>query len=467
MDYDVIVIGCGTGGSKAAATAHRLGARVLAIDGADELGGLCILRGCMPTKTLLETAHRLHEIRDARRFGIRVAPPELDFAAHMERMRHLVRRFQRAKVGGIERAGYALARGHVRFVDAHTVEGTRGELAGQRLSARAFVLAVGSRARAFPLPVPPGVRLVDSDAMFELEAPPARALVVGGGAVGLEFAQWLARIGSRVVLVSRSPLLHALDPEVGAELSRALARELELCLPAEPTRLEPLADGAVRVTCRRPDGQETVHEVDLILNATGRVPAYDGLNLAATGASFDRDAIDLSFRLQASAPHLFVAGDATGGRELLHEANLEGEVAGRNAAHVALGGAVGELARYDTGTPDLEVIFTDPPVATVGATPLELRARGASFVEATKRFPEQGRGIVVGAEHGFVRIVAEPGGGALLGCQLIGPRADDLIHIPAAVLRLRGTVRQMYRIPWYHPTLAEAFIEVCRELAGE
>ncbi len=464
-DYDVIVIGCGTAGSKAAATAHQLGARVLAVDGAQELGGLCILRGCMPTKTLLETAHRLHEIRDAARFGIRVGEPELDFAAHMERMRQLVARFQRAKVGSIERGGYELVRSYVQFVDPHTIEGTSGELRGRRLTAKAFVVAVGSRVRAFPIPYPEGVRLVDSDAMFQLEAAPESALVVGAGAVGLEFAQWLARCGTRVILASRSPLLHKLDHLMGEELTRALSREMELCVPAVPTRIEAAPGGRARVTCRREDGGEAVHEVELILNATGRTPAFEGLNLAATGAEFDPDAVDLSFRLQSTAPHLFVAGDATGGREILHEANLEGAVAGRNAAHVALGGDAGELALYDEETPALEVIFTDPPVANVGSPPQELAASGVSFVEAVKRYPEQGRGIVMGAEFGMVRIVAEPGGGKLLGCQILGPRADDLIHIPATVIRMGGTVRDLYATPWYHPTLAEAFIEVCRELA--
>ena len=465
-DYDVIVIGCGTAGSKAAATAHKLGARVLAVDGASELGGLCILRGCMPTKTLLETAHRLHEIRDAARFGIRVGEPALDFAAHMERMRQLVARFQRAKVGSIEGAGYELVRSHVRFVDPHTVEGTSGELLGRRVSAKAFVVAVGSQVRPFPIPVAEGARVVDSDAMFELTAAPESALVVGGGAVGLEFAQWLARCGTRVILSSRSPLLHKLDHLMGEELSRALAREMELCVPSLPTALEASPGGRTRVTCRRADGSDAVYEVELVLNATGRAPALEGLNLSATGAEFQRDAVDLSFRLQSTVPHLFVAGDATGGREILHEANLEGAVAGRNAAHVALGGDASELTRYDEEVPALEVIFTDPPVANVGCPPQELAGRGVSFVEAVKRYPEQGRGIVMGAEVGMLRIVAEPGGGKLLGCQILGARADDLIHIPATVIRLGGTVRDMATVPWYHPTLAEAFIEVCRELTG-
>lgn len=464
-DFDVIVIGCGTAGSRAAATAHKLGARVLAVDGADELGGLCILRGCMPTKTLLETAHRLHDIRDAARFGIRVGAPEVDFPAQMERMRALVARFKRAKVGSIEGAGYALRRGHVKFTGPHTVEGVSGELAGERITAAAFVVAVGSRVRDFPVRVPAGAPVVTSDAMFLLESLPPSALVVGGGAVGLEFAQWLARMGSTVTLSTRSPLLHRLDAEMGLEVADALGRELETCIASKVEEVE-ASDVGARVTLALADGERITRDVALILNATGRVPNLEPLDLAAAGVRFDPEGIELTFRLESTTHHVFVAGDATGGRELLHEANLEGAVAGRNAAQVALGDA-GELCRYDEGIPNVEVIFTDPVAANCGQTPLQLRADGVSFVEAIKRFPQQGRGIVMGAEHGFVRIVAEPGGGRLLGCQIVGPRADDLIHIPATVMRLKGTARDLFSVPWYHPTLSEAFIEVSRELVGD
>lgn len=452
-EYDVIVIGVGTAGSKAAATAVADGARVLAVDSAEELGGLCILRGCMPTKTLLETAHRLHEIRDAKRFGIDVAEPTLDFPAHMERMRSLVARFQRAKVGGIERGGYELVRGTARFTGPHTVD-----VDGQEHTAKAFVLATGSVVRPFPWPVPEGVRLVTSDAMFTLEQAPERAMVLGAGAVALEFAQWLARVGTQVTLVNRSALLWRQDLEMGAELTAALREEMTVLAPAAIEGFEDSPEGPIlRCTV---DGEAQTHAVgDLLLNATGRVPNFAGLDLEAAG--LDAKALELSTGFQTSVPHIFVAGDATGSNAILHEANYEGEVVGHNAARVALGG---DLVSYDSNTPPMSAIFSDPPAAFVGLTPTECDARGIAYAKAVKRFPEQGRGIVQGCRHGFVQLVAEPDGGKVLGCQILGPDADDLIHIPAAVICLGGTVGQMRRIPWYHPTLAEAFVEVCREL---
>jgi pyruvate/2-oxoglutarate dehydrogenase complex dihydrolipoamide dehydrogenase (E3) component len=451
--YDVVVIGCGSAGSRAAVTAHKAGAKVLAVE-AGELGGLCILRGCMPTKTLLETTHRLHDIRDAQRFGIEVAEPKLNFEAMMERMRQLVARFKRAKVGAVEGGGYELRRAQAHFLDAHTLD-----VGGERVEAKAVVIATGSVVRSFPVDLPPELLKI-SDDMFTLTAPPRRALVCGAGAVGLEFAQWLARIGTEVVAINRSPWLRRSDAEMGAALAEALGEEMTLCPPCQVVSAEP-CDAGVRATLRG-DDFESVQEFDWILNATGRVPNVEGLGLEAAGLSVS-DLRGVGLDLATPQSHVFVAGDTNTQRAILHEANLEGIVAGTNAAAVAAGEKAAAL--YDDSTPPMSVIFSDPPVATVGRTPLELEAAGVDFRVARKDFPSQGRGIVVGARHGFMRLVAEPGGGKVLGCQIFGPRADDMIHIPTAVMRLGGSVADMASIPWYHPTLSEAFIEVCRGLS--
>ncbi|MBL4846956.1 MAG: FAD-dependent oxidoreductase [Planctomycetes bacterium] len=453
MDYDVVVIGCGSAGSRAAAAAQDAGARVLALDGAEELGGLCILRGCMPTKTLLETAHRLHDIRDAERFGIQVGSVELDFGAHMDRMRQLVARFKRAKVGSIERADYELRRASARFLDPHTLE-----IEGERVTTKAVVLATGSVVRPFGFECPPGV-LLDSDDMFKLTAAPGRALVRGSGAVGLEFAQWLARVGTKVVLSARGRLFHRRDLELGAELEAALAEEMTVRTQSTILAVRPLEAGGVEVDLKLADGSTETHAVDVILNATGRVPNIEPLNIGA--ANLSPEDLRVGGDMRTPVGHVFVAGDTTGQRQILHEANLEGRIAGRNAAAVALGRDV--TTTYDTTTPQVEVVFSDPPVAFLGQTPQELEAAGIPHRVALKRFPEQGRGIVVGARHGFVRLVAGEAG-ELLGCQMIGPRADDLIHVPTAVVRCGGGIAEMAKIPWYHPTLAEAFIEVARDL---
>ncbi len=462
QEYDVIVIGIGSAGSRAAKLAHDAGATVLALEGGEELGGLCILRGCMPTKTLLETGHRVHDARDGERFGFTTTEPVINFPAQMERMRSLVARFKRAKVGSIENGGYELVRARPRFTSPNTID-----VDGTEIRGKSFVIATGSVVSPFHFEVPPEVRVLDSDDMFLLEEAPKSALVVGGGAVGLEFAQWLARMGSAITLSNRSDLLWRNDVEIGAELTAALACEMDVRIPSTITAVEALPDGRARVTLASDGAPDHTFEVDWILNGTGRIPAVDGLEIDKAGIEADsRGRIGVSETLQTSQSHIFIAGDASGRSAILHEANMEGNLAGRNALR-ACGLENGEMEDWDLSVPHVEAIFSDPPFASVGLGPTHLEAAGPEYITATKRFPEQGRGIVMGAQHGLARLSCDPKTGRILGCQILGPRADDLIHIPTTVMAYRGTAQDMVRLPWYHPTLSEAFIELARELAGQ
>jgi len=454
-DHDVIVIGCGTAGAQAASAAHAAGARTLAVESDVELGGLCILRGCMPTKTLLESARRLHDIRRAAEFGIDVADVRVSFGAVMERTRRLVERFQRAKVEALDAAGFELLRGRARFVDEHTVA-----VDGRALRAKAFVVASGSRPRALSIDVPRGASVLTSDDVFGLQELPASAVVVGAGPVGLELSQWLARLGSRVTLVTRGALLDR-DPEMDAELTGALGRELEVLRDTELEAIDGNGDG-VRVHLRSKDGSMRDLDAATCLNATGREPSFDGLALENLGL----DPHDVGLQrdtLTSSVDHVFFAGDATGHEAVLHEAHREGALAGRNAARVALGRSEREpLAPL----PELRVIFTDPTVAWVGTTPDEITTSRRLVRQARKAWNEQGRGIVHGARDGFVRLLANAHDGTLLGCQILGRHADELIHVPATMIRAGAKVDELVDGAWYHPTLSEVFLELGRELLG-
>ena len=465
QEYDVIVIGIGSAGSRASKLAHDAGASVLAIEGGEELGGLCILRGCMPTKTLLETAHRVHDARDGERFGFSCSEPEIDFTAQMDRMRSLVARFKRAKVGSIENGGYELVRAKPRFTGSHTIE-----VDGTEVRGKTFVIATGSKVSPFHFDVPDGVRVLDSDDMFLLTEAPKSALVVGAGAVGLEFAQWLARMGSAITFSNRSPLLRKNDLDFGAELQDAMALEMDMRVPSTIKAVEALPAGRARVTLASEGADDHTFEVDWILNGTGRIPAVDGLELEKSGVDIgNRGQIQISESLQTNLPHIFFAGDVSGRSAILHEANMEGNLAGRNALRVAglADGADAKIEDWDLSIPHVEAIFSDPPFASVGGSAVTFEAEGRQVITATKRFPEQGRGIVMGARHGLARLSADPKTGRILGCQILGPRADDLIHVPTTVMAYKGTAQDMVRLPWYHPTLSEVFIELAREVASQ
>lgn len=460
--YDVVVLGLGSAGSRAAAQAHAAGAKVLGIEGGERIGGLCILRGCMPTKSLLEAAHIAHVVEDAGRFGVKVTGDvQIDFDFQMQRMRDHVERFRRAKENGVRSVGYEIRMGRPRFVDPHAIE-----LDGQRIRARSFVISTGSKVAPLPCPVDPGAVIRTSDDMFLLQTPPESAVVLGAGPVGLEFAQWMARMGTQVTLINRSKIASKVDPELGLELTAALSAEMEVLMPALVRRIEPIAESRSRLQVEVEDGEIRTLEVDLVLNALGRVPDFDGLDVEKAGLEIEGGKLALDAHLRTRLEHIFVAGDAVGEELILHVATTEGAYVGRNAARAA-GVLDGPLESWDPEIPPVSVVFTDPPLASVGESIKSLEAKGAPFLQATKRLSEQGRGITMGTQWGCVRLLAAPGpegSGRLLGCQIVGPRADDLAQVVSTAIRLGANSQQFLTVPWYHPTLAESFIEVARSL---
>ena len=452
ISYDVVVLGGGTAGSAAAQTAHDAGASVVMFNDG-ELGGLCILRGCMPTKTMLHAAHAAHEAVHPSTPGVRPTGLELDFAEIMANKDVKVERFKRAKVASIERGGYDVVDARARFVSPSTVE------AGGRTYefTRGAVIATGSVPTAAPLPGLDKVDFVTSDGVMRMTEQPASIAVVGSGAIGSELAQFFARIGTDVHLFSRSRVGSKLDPDIADELAKTFVAEPNLTLHngVLPAGLEP-ADQGVRITLQ--NGGEV--EVDVLLIATGRGPDVEGLGLSAASVDVAGNAIVSGPDMRTSNPNVFVAGDATGRDQLLHVANWEGIVAARNALD---GGASHEVEERL----DVEVIFLDPPLSWVGMTQSEVLECGRQPVTSLIRFPETGRAITMEVTHGISKLVADSATGELLGAQVLGPRSDDLIHTLASIMYYRGTVFDMLELPWYHPTLSEVFLSQARELASQ
>jgi len=451
-DYDVIVLGGGSAGTSAAAAAARAGARTLVLNDG-ELGGLCILRGCMPTKAMLESAHPLHDLRRADSLGLshdgRLTP---DFGRIMARKDRLVRRFQQAKIASI-------ADHHYEVRDARGAFGPDGNLIvdGRPLSAHRYVIATGSVPALAPIPGLDAVPVLTSDDVMDLDAAPARLIVQGAGAIGLELAQFFAWIGTRVLLVNRSPLLAHHDADCGAELTRALAEEpnVELAVPGRIASLSRAGDGLVA----RVDGESTTRQfrADAILMATGRRPALDGLGLDHAGVSHDGWRVRHDATLRTTNPRIYVAGDATGTYQILHLANQEGAIAGANAAGVE------PVERMDYRL-EMTVIFTDPAYARIGPSEAALRRDGRETLVGIARFPDTGRAITMGTEHGLWKLLVDPASDEILGSSILGPRADDLVHLVSTLMHFRAKVGEVCNLPWYHPTLSEVLLNVARDL---
>lgn len=457
--YDFIAIGGGSAGFNAARVARSLGQSVAIVDGAKELGGLCILRGCMPSKTLLWSTEILHLAQKARMFGLRIPSVKVDMPALQARKRKVIGEFAGFRAQQLASGKYDLFRSMARFVDPHTVELDDG----RQLRGKTFLISTGSRVSVPPVPGLAETPFWTSDDVLNLERVPESVIVLGGGIVACELAQFLRRIGSRVTQIQRSPqILKETSPEAGAVVAQAF-RDEGIALFTD-TVLERVSrngrDIAVRFTDRNTGKTRTVRARHLF-NALGREPLTDGLDLAAAGVKLTAAGrIRVNRWQQTSQPHIYAGGDVCGPHDIVHLAVAQGELAARHAAGV-------HGLKPVSSQPLLSVVFTSPAVARIGASARELAEAGTPFLSASYPFNDHGKSILMDANYGYVKVLAEPKRGRLLGAEIVGPEAGELIHCFTGPLAMRATVFDLLRAPWYHPTLAEIITYPLEEIADQ
>jgi pyruvate/2-oxoglutarate dehydrogenase complex dihydrolipoamide dehydrogenase (E3) component len=450
--FDLIVVGAGSGGYAAARTARDLGASVALVD-PGPLGGLCILRGCMPSKTLLATADLLHEIRNAGELAVEAGEPKLDFRALQQRKRTLVRGWADYRIAGIET--FPIFAGAARFDSPTTLR-----VGEEILYAPRFVIATGSVVAPAAIPGLSEAGFIDSDAALDLEEPPKSLIVLGGGYVGSELGQFFHRAGVPVTILLRSKhLLSGEDHDVGFGLTEYFREEgIRVETGAQAHRVSVRADGLKVVHFTR-GGEE--HEVAAheIFYALGRVPNVDGLALENAGVQYHEiTGIPVDETLRTSNPDVYAVGDVTGIYPLVHVAIQQGEIAGRNAA-------TGARERVDYRLSKTHTIFTDPQVAVVGETERELQAAGVDYLVASYPFEDHGKAVALGHTKGFVKMMASPKDGRILGAAILGPDASDLIEPLIVAMAYGASVQDYARIPHLHPTLVEILTYPAEELA--
>jgi pyruvate/2-oxoglutarate dehydrogenase complex dihydrolipoamide dehydrogenase (E3) component len=460
-EFDVVVIGGGSAGFAAARTAAAMGeVRTALIEGAEQLGGLCILRGCMPSKALLESAHRWHAIRHAREFGLVAKAVAVEMPCIQARKQHLIGGFGAHRRRQLRRGKFTFLRGRVSFLDAHTLlleRGKRREL----VTASTFIVATGSVVQKVLIPGLEEAGYWTSDTALDAGKIPRRLAVLGGGVIAVELGQFFSRVGAKTTLLQRSRrIVRTYDPDVSVELQRAFAAE-ELEVVTGVKLQEVRATGKGKKIFYRCGSKKKDLVVDEILVALGRVPALEGLKLENAGVTVTNGRLKTDDRMATSVPHIFAAGDVAGPHEVVHIAIQQGECAARNAVRELRGG--GEVEHVDYRLKAL-VTFTDPEIASVGLTETEAKAQGIDFLTAKYPFKDHGKAMIGGHEFGFVKILAEKTRGEIIGAQIIGPHASDLIHELIAVMRYRGTVHELALMPHYHPTLAEIVTYPAEEL---
>lgn len=453
--FDFLVLGGGSAGFNAARTAAGLGKSVAIVDGARELGGLCILRGCMPSKTLLHATEVLHHARKGKKFGLRIPTAEVDMKALRRWKRKVIAEFADYRRESMLSGKYTVFRSHARFTGPRTVALADGTV----LTAQKILIATGSRVSTPDIPGLRDTPFWTSDDVLDLDHVPESVIVLGGGIVACELAQFLRRIGSRVTLIQRGPhLLSGQSAEAAAVVQQAFRDEgMEVHTGTAIERIAPAADGiSVRFTS---GGKVLTRRAARLFNALGRTPVTDTLNAAAAGVKLTpQGRIKVNRWQQTTNPHIYAGGDVCGPHDIVHLAVAQGELAARHACGVK---------GLRPVNPDhlLSVVFTDPPIARIGRLEADLTAAGTPFLAASYPFNDHGKSILMDAMYGYVKVIADPIKGRLLGAEITGPQAGELIHCFTGPLVMGATVFDLLRAPWYHPTLAEILTYPLEEIA--
>lgn len=442
---DVAIIGAGTAGLAAYRAARLHTDQIVLIEGGTH-GTTCARTGCMPSKLLIAAADAAHAVSSAGQFGVKAELASIDGAAVMQRVQAERDRFVGFVLESVDQIPVQeRLDGQARFLSAHALQ------AGEHtvVEAGRIVIATGSSPRLPDSLSHLGTRLLSSEDVFNWSDLPESVAVIGTGAIGLELGQALHRLGVRTTVLGRSDKLGQLrDEQVLGAARICLGRELDLRLDTDLLSAV-LEDGGVSLQLRNTQtGEEKVERYTYVLAATGRAPNLQGLELEKSGLTLDRKGVPRFDRLtmRCGDSHIFIAGDVSAERALLHEAADQGRIAGDNA------GAFPQVApglRHAA----LAIAFTDPQIARVGQSFSSLKP--GSFVAGEVSFANQGRSRVMAQNCGVLRVYADNATGLFLGAEMVGPRAEHLAHLLAWACQSGMTIGQMLKLPFYHPVVEE------------
>jgi dihydrolipoamide dehydrogenase len=456
---ELVVLGGGPGGYAAAFHAAELGMKVTLVDKAPDLGGVCLLVGCIPSKALLHVAQLINEAREAKSWGVTFEPPKID----LDRLREWKSQVVGRLAGGVEhlcrRRGVELIKARATFADSQTLA-LEGEGAPAKIQAKQIILSSGSH----PVIPPPlrGVedaRIMTSTQALDLPEVPRDLLVVGGGYIGLELATVYAALGSHVTIAEMTGgLLPGADRDLVKLLQKRLEKEMHgIYLSTRVERLEPQEPG-ILVELQGP-GVEEQQLFGRVLIAAGRRPNSQGLGIEMTNVELDDDGfvkIDTSQR--TTDDHIFAIGDVAGEPMLAHKASRQGKVAAEAAA--------GMPARFDNlAIP--AVVFTDPEVAWCGMTETDAEAQGIELQVARFPWSASGRAHTMGRTDGLTKILFEPQSERVLGVGIVGAGAGELISEGVLAVEMGAVARDMADVIHTHPTLSETVGESAESLFGE
>ena len=447
--YDIAIVGGGPGGYVAALRAAQLGARTLLVE-RDRVGGTCLLRGCIPTKALLQSAELYTLARAGEELGLRGRDLRLDWGRAQTRKQKVVEQLVRGVEGLLKQGGVEQVHGQARLADGGV------EVGGERIAAKDVIIATGSVPSRIPID---GAELtLDSDAILELKEPPKRLAVIGGGVVGLEFGALFAALGSDVTVLEMLPQVL---PMAEADIAQAYRRHFEGLGASVHTgaAVQQVARSGRALEVRFEVGGESRRTAaDVVLLAAGRSAFTEGLGAEERGVQLDRGRVRVDDRLRTAAAGVWAIGDVIGGIMLAHVASYEGVCAVENIA-----GAADRRPDYRAAP---NCVYTDPEIAHVGLGEREAAEQGIAVKVGRFPFRASARALTLGQAEGFVKVVADAGDGRILGVHMIGPRVTDLIAEATLAVRQGVTLEQLDLTMHAHPTLPESFLEAALAAEG-
>ncbi len=456
--YDVVVVGAGPGGYIAAVRASQLGMKTAIVE-RESLGGVCLNWGCIPTKSLLRNADVARLLTGGgREFGFSVDNVELDFGAAIDRSRKISSRLVKGVEALMKGNDVDVLMGEGRLTAADTVEVALNDGGRETLTSGAVILATGARPRLFPGVTVDGEKVLTSRQALELRDLPKSAIVIGAGAIGLEFATIWRSYGSEVTVVEMlDQVLPAEDPEAAKALNRYLRRmKIKAMTSTRVQELKATDDGVV-VKVEGPKGEKTL-DADVALVAIGVQPNSEGLGLEEVGVALARGWVKTDAFMRTSVPNVYAIGDLNGQLTLAHVASAQGVlaaemIAGENPDPF-------DKAMMPRGT------YTSPQVASFGLTESEAEEAGHEVEVGQFPFLPNGKALALGENHGFVKIVADKDTYEILGAVIVGPEATELLPELVLAARTELTPEEIAYTVHAHPTLNEALMEAAHDVFG-
>ena len=465
--YDVVVVGSGPGGYVAAIRAAQLGLKTAIVE-RETLGGVCLNWGCIPTKALIHNAEILEELHNAADYGFSFDNLKVDFGKAVKRSRDIVSRQTKGVGFLMKKNKIEVIEGHGVFTDSHTLQVTpsefKPEAKAQSITAANFIIATGARARSLPGTQIDGERIIQYRDAIVLKEVPKKLIVVGSGAIGMEFSYVYSTYGAEVTVVEMlDQILPLEDAEVAAEVQKVFSkRGVNLLTSTRTEKVEIGADG-VTVTVKNLKSEEVqTLTADKVLMAIGVQPNTDSLGLDAAGVKMEkRGFIEIDEVMRTSVPHIFAIGDCTGKLALAHVASAMAIVAAETVAGVpTLPIAADRYIFMPRAT------YCDPQVASLGYTEAQAKEKGFEVKVGKFPFMPNGKAQALNARTGFVKIIADAKYGEILGAHLVGPGVTELLPELSLAQMMEITPAEIARNVHAHPTLSEVLMEAAHAVEG-